>query len=364
MLRSDYHIFDVEEAIEYGVVEAIVIQYFRFFIKMNRANNHNFYDGRTWTYNSNKAFLEYWPYLTAGQIRAVLERLKKMNVIMTGNYNANRLDQTLWYAFVNEDDFIKRLSKTANGKKPRISSISGDNDESSEISHLPSSPNADALENNSSYTVSKLTVNKESPLSGGDVPNSFSNDTYKPANDTVLRWHIRENTIYLTSNRAIATCPTTSDLLASIMSRAVPAAPNKPTGDWLVMHELKPDNVLDFKAALQAYGIVKEFHTRMSKIRPPEEYKDMREMKINESLDAARLMMTVDKRSVMLIKEVIDYLFDGPRDFWRTNLWSLAKFREKFDKIQSEMRSTPQDEDEEQKSNGPSFTILKNDQTS
>lgn len=100
------HSFDVETAKKYGLEEAIVIKHLTFWIQKNKANGKHYYDGRTWTYNSMSAFAEIFPYLSYKQIRRVLESLKNQGVLAVGNYNENKYDQTLWYAFVDEQDWL------------------------------------------------------------------------------------------------------------------------------------------------------------------------------------------------------------------------------------------------------------------
>lgn len=40
------HHFDVSLAIKYGMVEAVIINHFQYWIEANRANDRNFHDGR------------------------------------------------------------------------------------------------------------------------------------------------------------------------------------------------------------------------------------------------------------------------------------------------------------------------------
>jgi len=101
------HSFDIELAKKYGVKEAILIRHFQFWITKNKANGVNYYDGRTWTYNSIKAFQEIFPYLTERQIRYALDNLVKKGVLIKGNYNKSKYDHTLWYAFKDESIFLK-----------------------------------------------------------------------------------------------------------------------------------------------------------------------------------------------------------------------------------------------------------------
>jgi len=112
------HLFDVEHALKYGVNESIMISNFQFWIHKNRSNRTNYHDGKTWTYNSVKAFKEIFPYWNNGQIRRCLESLVVQEVLLKGDYNKNRYERTLWYAFNDESIFLNQqihLSKTANG---------------------------------------------------------------------------------------------------------------------------------------------------------------------------------------------------------------------------------------------------------
>lgn len=117
------HSFDVELAKEYGILEAILIQSIYFWIEKNKANSKHFYDGRYWTYNSRKAFSEMFPYASEKQIRRALEKLENLNILITGNYNKQWSDRTLWYSFSDVGLSIvqkrqMQLSEKANDKCP------------------------------------------------------------------------------------------------------------------------------------------------------------------------------------------------------------------------------------------------------
>lgn len=98
--------FDVDVAKEYGIGEAIMIKNFQFWILKNRANEKNFYDNHYWTYNSKRAFLEMFPFWSEQNIKTILNHLKEKGVIITGNFNPNKHDHTLWYAFAEEDVWL------------------------------------------------------------------------------------------------------------------------------------------------------------------------------------------------------------------------------------------------------------------
>jgi hypothetical protein len=97
------HQFDVNDAIRYGVDEAIILSNIRFWIAKNKANNKHCYDGRYWTYNSARAFAELFPYWNEQKIQKMLKKLENNGVILaTSEYNETAYDRTKWYSIVNE----------------------------------------------------------------------------------------------------------------------------------------------------------------------------------------------------------------------------------------------------------------------
>lgn len=100
------HCFDVEVAKQYGVNEAIFIHHLQHWILKNRANQKHFHDGRTWTYNSVKAYSDLFPYLSTKQVRSAIESLIQKGVILKGKFNDHWSDHTNWYAFAHEELWI------------------------------------------------------------------------------------------------------------------------------------------------------------------------------------------------------------------------------------------------------------------
>ena len=100
------HHFDVELAKQYGMVEAVLLDHFEYWIELNRANGKNYFEGRYWTFNSMKAFAEIFPYLSEKKIRNALKNLQDAGLIMTGNFNKSAYDRTLWYTF---SDFAESI---------------------------------------------------------------------------------------------------------------------------------------------------------------------------------------------------------------------------------------------------------------
>ena len=122
------HHFDVEVAQEYGINCAILINNFQFWIAKNKAGGRNLNDGRTWTYNSNRALATLFPYFTEKQIRDTLLKLETAGVLVSGNFNKSTYDRTKWYAFNDEEQWLKGYgqlhpTKKSNGPDQKVEPI-------------------------------------------------------------------------------------------------------------------------------------------------------------------------------------------------------------------------------------------------
>jgi len=111
------HSFDTEVAKVVGVNAAIILHNIYFWVEKNRANDIHFHDGYYWTYNSNKAFQELFPYLTEGQIRTSIDKLVNEGFIIKGNYNKNPYDRTCWYALTEQSHLFYRTNVFVNDNK-------------------------------------------------------------------------------------------------------------------------------------------------------------------------------------------------------------------------------------------------------
>nr|WP_314468935.1 hypothetical protein [uncultured Campylobacter sp.] len=98
------HSVDVELAKKVGFDEANVLGFVAYWVRNNRDNGKNFYDGKYWTYNSAEALTNQFPYWTRRQISGIIEKLEKIGAIVKGNYNKNKFDRTSWYTLT--DDFM------------------------------------------------------------------------------------------------------------------------------------------------------------------------------------------------------------------------------------------------------------------
>ena len=104
--NKEFHSFNTFYAHKYGIVGAILIQNFIHWILVNKRLNRNFHDGRWWTYQTIDEIAAIFNYLSKDQVKRTLEYLSKENVLVKGNYNKTKFDRTVWYAFVNEEEFL------------------------------------------------------------------------------------------------------------------------------------------------------------------------------------------------------------------------------------------------------------------
>lgn len=124
------HHFCIEHAKLYGIHEAILINNFIYWIKKNKAEGRNRFDDKVWTYMPMSGFQEVFEYLSKKQIRTTISKLIDLGIIVTGNYNTNPHDRTLWYAFVDECIFLggqMDVPQRANGKDPEGKCITNNN---------------------------------------------------------------------------------------------------------------------------------------------------------------------------------------------------------------------------------------------
>lgn len=153
---SEKHSFSTENAKQYGIVEAILIENLSYWVSKNMANGKNIHkvvDGelageeRCWSYNSVVAFAKIFDYISPKKIRTSLDGLVEKKVLLKGHFSKDKSDRSNWYAFYCEEDFIsgKYISKKS--------------------THLPNRANALDQQGESIYTDIKHTnIKHTSPL--------------------------------------------------------------------------------------------------------------------------------------------------------------------------------------------------------
>ncbi len=94
--------FDSKIAEQFGLNEAVFIHNIFFWINNNKANNRNQFEGRFWTYNTKRAFVNQFPFWTYEQIKKIIVNLSENGVLLMSNFNENKWDKTIWYSLSDE----------------------------------------------------------------------------------------------------------------------------------------------------------------------------------------------------------------------------------------------------------------------
>lgn len=123
--------FDTEIAQKYGDRAAYFLGYLQHNISANKANDHNQFDGRTWSYNSMAAFTKIYTWLNERQIRTVIDNLVDLGIILKCNARDDLKvsginPKTNAYAFVNEAEWIKIKNENPSDEKVKRNKNSSD----------------------------------------------------------------------------------------------------------------------------------------------------------------------------------------------------------------------------------------------
>lgn len=181
------HEFKVALASIYGIEEAILIHNLHYWITENKANCRNFFDGRFWTFNSQRAYKDLFPYMSESKIKRAIANLIEKGIIMKGNHNENQYDRTNWYAFTDEglalvQKYYMHWFKMTNGRVQNDRPIPNNKPDNNiyNISITPSGEGSDgelfADDANSTLTM----------LSGEEIP--MPAQTAKPNAEQTAEW--------------------------------------------------------------------------------------------------------------------------------------------------------------------------------
>lgn len=94
----EIHSFMVDIATKYGIAEAILLGYFYHWITVHEKNETNFYDGRYWTYDSERTLVDKMPYIPKTTMHRLIKKLVDSGLLLTGNYNKFSYDKTKWFS--------------------------------------------------------------------------------------------------------------------------------------------------------------------------------------------------------------------------------------------------------------------------
>lgn len=154
-------VFNKEDAIDYGVNEAIILYHFRYWIASNKSNNSNNYKGRHWVYNTHAEMAEYFGVFTERQVRRLVDSLKRQKAILTDNFNKSGFDKTVWYTVndlssiaikPSEDEEEMRLLPVSDRSAP-INATAPWGQSDSSLGAIPSPPGGNTIPNRTNSPI-------------------------------------------------------------------------------------------------------------------------------------------------------------------------------------------------------------------
>ena len=167
------HSFDAQVACECGVYAAIFLQEIWFWCEKNEQEGINFFDGKYWTYNTIQSYLEKFPYMSIRQLRTAIEKLRECGYIVTGNYNRNTFDRTVWYSVTEKAKL--RICQNDKMENHKMTNGKSQNDKSicqNEKIHFHKTTNPFA-QNDKSYNIYNIYNNN----TDNDTDNNTDNNT-------------------------------------------------------------------------------------------------------------------------------------------------------------------------------------------
>jgi len=142
------HSFSIEFATNYGLVESIILQNLIFWIEHNSLNEKNFHNGYYWTFNSQKAFKEMFPYLSEKKIRNALKKLEDLKIIKSDILNKNKYDRTKWYCILDKSICPKGQMDLPKNKNGLVKTTNGDVQRGKPIPDINTHTNTNVIKNN------------------------------------------------------------------------------------------------------------------------------------------------------------------------------------------------------------------------
>lgn len=114
MTNELFYCTDVD-AMKYGLDTAIVLNKLASWIRYNKAHGQNLHEGRTWMYDDRRALGTMFPFIKARRLGRIIRKQVEDGVLMTGCFNKNSHDRTMWYAFTDEVQWLGTLHSTNAG---------------------------------------------------------------------------------------------------------------------------------------------------------------------------------------------------------------------------------------------------------
>lgn len=167
-----------------GLKEAVVFQQIHYWLKINEKKNHNFIQGRYWTFNSIKKWHEKeFDFLSFRTLERIFKALENEGLLICKTFNKMEGDKTKWYS-INYD----KLIEVAELRLRKKESLSKKRSKAGKRSVLVKKEKANKL-NESSNNATSQNVNTIQPnwqngaynQIGGMVPPNWQNGSAKLA---------------------------------------------------------------------------------------------------------------------------------------------------------------------------------------
>lgn len=98
-----------------SVNAAVIFNNIIFWVRINRRKDLNFFDGKTWMYQTIPEMVQDLPEFSIQQVKDALKLLVEKKYLIKGNYSKDKFDKTNWYTLYNqnwldviEEKFTKR----------------------------------------------------------------------------------------------------------------------------------------------------------------------------------------------------------------------------------------------------------------
>lgn len=174
------YLLDSNLAQQFGILEAILLSQFRYWVDRNEANERNFYDDNWWTYNSMQAFTKLFPFASEKSLRNALKHLEDEGLIVTGNYNKLHYDRTKWYALTQKGRFHTDIFADSIRQKGQMETAKRANGIAQKGEPIPSKYQINNQDNNISSSLRSEDIYSDEPKKADKKkPKLKMKDVYK-----------------------------------------------------------------------------------------------------------------------------------------------------------------------------------------
>lgn len=96
--------FDNDIAAKYGVNEAILLNNFQYWVRLNKHNKseQHYHHGKFWTYQTQEALRALFPYWSLSTIQRTLKSMVEQGLIIAEQLKKSQHDRTTWYTLTDE----------------------------------------------------------------------------------------------------------------------------------------------------------------------------------------------------------------------------------------------------------------------